>query len=213
MNLPPKDVAASSLFLKLTSVTRPHRITEIPRKGPDGKPVGEVALVVLTQEEMNAAAAEAERRTRKLLGADIPKKEEAQAGYADVYNNLAAIEILFRACRDVDDTSKNAFRTPHEIQAGLTSDEVGVMFHAYLTVQQELGPIVATMTDDEVETWITVLAEGGSADPLGLLSWGALTNLARTMACRLYDSRTDKSSDGLPHDESSKPNEAENVTE
>jgi len=80
-------------------------------------------------------------------------------------------------------------------------------------VQQELGPIVATMTDDEVETWITVLAEGGSADPLGLLSWGALTNLARTMACRLYDSRTDKSSDGLPHDESSKPNEAENVTE
>lgn len=206
MSLPPKTVAPSSLFQKLTSTRRPHRVTEIPRKGPDGEPIAEVALVVLTQEEMNVAAAEAERRTRKLLGADVPKKEEAHSGYDDVYNNLAAVEILFRACKDPSDLSKSAFSTPHEIQAALTTDEVGVMFHAYLTVQQELGPIVATMTDDQVEGWITVLAEGGSADPLGLLSWGALTTLARTMACRLHALQTDKSSDGsLVDDERSEP--------
>jgi len=197
MNLPPKDVAASDLFLKLTSTTRPHRITDIPRKGPDGKPVAEVALVVLSQEEMNVAAAEAERRTRKLLGADIPKKEDARVGYEDCYNNLAAVEILFRACKDPADTSKSAFRTPHEIQSGLTSDEVGVLFNAYLTVQRELGPIVSRMSDDEVEAWIKVLAEGGTSAPLELLSWGALTTLVLSMAKQLHPYLTAKYSDGL----------------
>jgi len=198
MPFPPKDVAASDLFIRLTSTERPHRIVDIPRKGPDGEPIAQVALVVLTQEEMNAAAAEAERRTRKLLGQDIPKKEEAQAGYLDVYNNLAAIEVLFRACRTTEDPKKPAFRTPQEIQSSLTSDEVGVLYHAYLTVQQELGPIVATMTEMEIESWIRVLAEGGTADPLGLLSWGALTTLVRSMATLLHDLLTDKSSHGSP---------------
>lgn len=198
MAFPPKDVSASDLFQKLTSAERPHRITDIPRKGPDGQPVAQVALVVLTQEEMNSAAAEAERRTRKLLGADVPKKEEAQAGYSDVYNNLAAVEILFRACRQVDDTKRNAFRTPQEIQTALTSDEVGVLFHAYLTVQQELGPIVARMDEDEINAWVRVLAEGGTADPLGLLSWGALTTLVSSMASRLHALQTASSSPGSP---------------
>lgn len=196
MPLPPKDVAPSALFQKLTSAERPHRITDLPRKGPDGEPIAQVALVVLTQEEMNSAAAEAERRTRKLLGADVPKKDEAQAGYQDTYNNLAAIEILFRACKSAEDPKVSAFRTPQEIQSSMTSDEVGVLFHAYLTVQQELGPIVATMTQEEMDTWIKVLAEGGTADPLGLLSWGALTTLVRTMAVQLHALRMDSFLDG-----------------
>lgn len=198
MAFPPKDVSSSELFQKLVSAERPHRITDIPRKGPDGEPIAQVALVVLTQEEMNLAAAEAERRTRKLLGADVPKKEDAQSGYSDVYNNLAAVEILFRACRQADDTKRNAFRTPHEIQSALTSDEVGVLFHAYLTVQQELGPIVARMTEEEVDSWVRVLAEGGTADPLGLLSWGALTTLVLSMARRLHALQTDSFLPGSP---------------
>lgn len=197
---PPKDVAPSALFVKLSG-PRPSVVVDIPRKGPDGAPVGQVAIVVLTQEELIAAAAEAERQARKLLRDDLPKREEAHQGYDDVFQNCAAVQILFRACRDADDPKRPAFNTPHEIAAGLTNDEIGVLQHHYLTVQSELGPIVATMTGDELEAWIVALGEGGTAIPLGSLSWGMLTTLVLTMASRLRSLQTASSSAGSPQGE------------
>lgn len=176
-------------------------VVDLPRNGADGKPVGQVAIVILTQEELISAAAEAERVTRKLLREDLPKRDDAQLGYADVYQNNSAIQILFRACRDTEETTRNAFKTPHEISGTMTNDEIGVLMHHYLTVQQELGPIVASMSEDELESWIKALAEGGTAVPLDMLSWGALTTLVLTMARRLHSSLMASSSAGSPQDE------------
>ena len=201
MQLPPKDTEPSVLFAKLSATPRPHRIIELPRKDPvSGESIGRVAMVILTQNETILAGAEAEKRTRKLLGEGLPKKDDAQLGYEEVYGNLVAAEILFRACKDADDTAlqKPAFKTPHEIGKAFSNDEIGVLQHHYLTIKQEMGPIVATMTDDEIDTWIRVLAEGSTGIPLDALSWGALTTLVRSMAGRLQSSLTDKSSAGSP---------------
>jgi hypothetical protein len=197
-NLPPKDVAPSELFAKLTSVDRPHKIVDLPRKGADGEPVGQVAMVPLTQYEMMAAAASAEKQTRELLKGNLPQQTEAQLGYNDVYNNSAAAEVLFRACKKPDDLKSSAFRTPHEIGTALSTDEIGVLYHHYETVKAELGPIVSTMTEDEVEAWVAVLAKGGSYLPLDTLSWGALTTLVLSMASLLQSFLTDRSSLGSP---------------
>lgn len=195
---PPDTIEPSELFLLLSSEARPHRIVDLPRKKADGSPIAQVAMVALTQEEHIAASATSERRTQDLLRNAIPKKDEAARGYTDVYNNIAVCEILFRACKKADEPTKNAFRTPHEIQKLFTNDELGVMHHHYLTVCHEIGPIVATMTDEEVETWVRVLVEGASAVPLDCLSWDALTTLVTTMASRLHAYQTDNSSAGSP---------------
>lgn len=164
-------------------------------------------MVVLTQNETILAAAEAEKRTRKLLGEGLPKKEDAQLGYEEVYGNLAACEVLFRACKDPADVTlqKSAFKTPHEIGKALSNEEIGVLQHHYLTIKQEMGPIVGLMSEDEVDSWVRVLAEGSTAIPLDALSWGALTTLVRSMASQLHASRTDKSSVGLPAEEIETP--------
>lgn len=210
-NQPPSDVEPSELFVRLTSGTRPHHVVDLPRKDPvTGAPAGRVRMMVLTQTEMIIAGAEAEKRTRKLLKDGLPKQDEAQLGYQDVYNNLVACEVLFRACRHIDDETlkRSAFRTPHEVGNAFSNDEIGVLYHHYLTVKHELGPIVATMTEEEIEAWIRVLGEGASAIPLDALSWGALTTLVRTMASRLLSSRTGSSSPGSPADDSKQSDEA-----
>ena len=196
MAMPPKDIERSALFMKLSSATRPHVIVDFPRNGPDGEPIAQIAMVVLTQDELIGAAAEAERVTRKLLASDLPKKEDAQLGYNDVYQNNSAVQVLFRACKSAEDVKVPAFKTPNEISSQLTNDEIGVLMHHYLTVQQELGPIVASMSEEEFESWVTALVEGGSAVPLDLLSWGALTTLVCTLARQLHKLRTDSSSLG-----------------
>lgn len=196
------DTSPSALFLLLTTLPRPHRIVDLPRKDADGKPVAQVAIVPLTQEETTTAAAEAEARTRKMLGKDLPKKDDAQSGYQDVFGNISAEEVLFRACKDPADPTlkRGAFRTPHEIAKALSADEIGVMLHNYLTVKQECGPIVSEMTDAELDSMITMLGEGGSTFPLDSLSWGALRVLISTMASRLRNLQTDKFSPGSPAD-------------
>lgn len=207
-NLPPKDVEPSVLFAKLTATPRPYRVVDLPRKNHEtGEPVSQVAMVVLTQEEMINAASEAEKLARKKLGEGLPKKEEYSLGYDDVYQNIAACEVLFRACRSVEDITKKAFKTPHEIMQSLSNDEIAVLHHHYLTVKYELGPIVAEMSVEEMETWIRVLGEGGSTFPLDTLSWGVLRTLVVSMAKRLHPSLTDKSSAGSPPDESTPPSD------
>lgn len=203
--MPPKDANASELFILLSSEARQHRIIDLPRKRPDGTSVGQVAMVALTQEENIIAAAEAERKARKLLKDDIAKKDEVASGYLDAYNNLAAVEVLFLACKRHDDPKRNAFSTPHEISKVFSTDEVGVLYHNYLTVKNELGPIVSTMTEDEFEAWVKLLAEGASAVPLDVLSWASLTTLVRTMASRLHELRTASSSAGSPSEPGKEP--------
>lgn len=199
---PPEKVDASDLWLALTQIPRPHKTLPFPRALPTGEPVGELAIWPLTQEEQMAANAEADRFTKKLLK-DAQKKDESNLGYEHVYANEVAVQVLYRACRDPKNLEKTAFPSPTHIREKITTDEVGVLFSMYTTVQFEIGPIVASMSKAEHEAWILRLEEGGSAFPFDALSWEEKRILLPFMASQLVDCWMAMCSLGKPPDVSS----------
>ena len=73
------DLNSADLWLQITAMPRPSRVVEFPRKGTDGKTLGELRIQVLTQEEQILCSAEAERYTKRAIK-DLPKENEAQIG-------------------------------------------------------------------------------------------------------------------------------------
>ena len=189
---------------------RPSRVVDFPRNGADGKPMGELRVRVLTQEEQMLCSAEAERFTKKAIK-DLPKGDEAQIGYQNTYNNAAAVEVLFHACRKKDDPELPFFPSRDVLRKFLTPDEVGVLMMHYYTAQAEMGPIVAHMSEEEMEAWIARLGEGGSRFPLDLLSSEALKELAYSLACRMHSFAMATSLPGSQPDEP--PTSPETVAE
>ena len=192
----------------LTQTPQPHRIIDFPRKkAGTEETVGQLAMMVLTQNQQMEAAAATEMLTRKLLK-ESPKADEARKGYDDLYSNAAAVELLWRACRRHDDLERPLFPTPIDIRQHLSPNEVSVLVQQYMIISSEVGPIVATMTDAEIDAWISRLVEGGSAAPLGLLTSDALTTLVLGLASRVYASTTAISSVGTPLDDGLKTSES-----
>lgn len=195
-----KEISASDLWLALTALPRPHKKVPFPRNMPGtDDPVGELAIWPLSQEEQMAANAEADRFTKKLLK-DPQQKDQANLGYHHTYGNETAVQVLYRACRDPKDISRPAFPSPSLMRAKLSTDEIGVLFNQYCTVASEIGPIVAYMSNEERESWIARLAEGGSAFPFDSLSWEQQRNLVSFMASQLVSCWTAMCSLGSPPD-------------
>jgi len=197
------DLPAHELWAAIIAMPRPFRVVPFPRRGPDGEPVAEMAMQVLTQEECIAAKASAERYVRKLLrekdnGATSP---ESGQGYADLCELRDSVELLFRSCRRVDDMTRPFFPTVEAVGKHLLTDEIGVLVLNYRRVQMEIGPIVNDMSQEEMDAWISVLAKGGSQFPFDMLSLGQQTQLFRHLARRLLLSQTDNSSPGEPREE------------
>lgn len=199
-NLPPDNIEPSELWKLLTSLPRPHRAVPFPRNMPGtDAPVGELEMWPLTQEEQMACNAEADKFTKRLLK-DPQKKDEANLGYHHSYTNEVAVQVLYRACRDPKDINRPAFPSPSQMRTTLSTDEVGVLFNQYCTVQQELGPIVAEMSAEEREAWIVRLQEGGTAFPFDTLSWEAQRTLVLSMASQLVSCWMAMCSLGSPPD-------------
>ena len=196
----------SELWVQITAMPRPHRTVDFPRMNDKGEPVAQMSMQVLTQEEQITTAIEAERFARKHIK-DMPKSDEPRRGYDDVYNNQAACELLFRACRRIDDLAMPFFPSPSEIRQKLTPDEVGVLFRSYLIVQTEVGPILASMSEDEVTAIIKRLQEGGSAFPLAFLSPDSQIALVLSMAKRLLPSAMVNTSLGSQLESPTSPSE------
>lgn len=192
----PAGISAGELWAALSEVPRPFEVVEFPRAKANGDPVGHVAIVVLTAEEQFACSANAGRFTRSL----IKDKETSPDApdYRDIYSNQAALEVLVRACRDPKDIAKRVFPSPEELRKKLTGDELAVLFRHYLQVKSVKGPIVSSMSDDDVDAWIARLGEAGSVLPLGLLSSDVLEELTLRLASRLHKSSTVTTSAGEP---------------
>jgi hypothetical protein len=198
-----EELSPSALWLALTAIPRPSQKVPLPRNIPGtDEPVGYVLMWPLTQEEQMAANAEADRYTKQLLK-DPQRKEEANLGYHHTFTNEVAIQVLFRACRDVDDIKRPAFPSPSRMRERLTTDETGVLFSNYCTVQSELGPIRAHMTKEEADALILRLAAGGSAYPLDSYSLEEQRTLLVSTASRLVNCWTAMCSLGLQPDVSS----------
>ena len=204
MNYAPKkeELSPSALWLALTALPRPDREIPIPRMNAEGQPVGFVRIWPLTQEEQMAANADADRFTKQLLK-DPQKKEEANLGYDHTFTNEMAVQVLFRACRDVNDIKRPAFPSPLAMRSTFTTDEIGVLFANYCTVQAEVGPIRAQMSQEETDALILRIEEGGSAFPFDGCSWAEQRSLVLTMASRLVSCWTRMSSVGWELDATS----------
>ena len=195
------ELPPNQLWAEIMAVPRPHRLVDFPRQNPVTKaPFGQVAILVLTQEEQMAASASAERFTRQLLK-ESPKQDDAKRGYDDIYSNAAATEILFRACKRKEDLVSPFFPSAESIRRVMSLDEVSILMNHYFTAQVEMGPIVSQISTEEIEAWIKRLGEGGSSFPLDFLSLDALKSLALSLACLLHKSSMSKSSPGSQLDE------------
>ena len=202
---PPENIEPSALWLALTAVPRPHRVVDLPRAFPGtGKSVGQIALWPLTQEEQMICTAEADRFVKGILK-DSQKKDEANLGYAHLFANETAVQVLFRACRDASNPPESlkasAFPSTKGLRHEFTADEISTLFEMYITVQLEVGPVTAFMTDDEMEAWIRRIEEGGSALPFDLLAPQAQKSLLVFMASQLVTFWTATISAGSPPDD------------
>lgn len=192
-----QPLTPSEVWSAIIALPWPSRTVPFPRNKPDGTPVGELAIKVLTQEEQMACAANADRFAKKLLK-ETPKTDEASLGYEDVYKNAAACEVLFRCCRQKDDVKRPLFPAVDAIRRNLSADEIGVLMNHYFSVRYELGPIVAKMTEEEMDLWVKKLIEGGSKFPLDSLSSEAANQLLLFLGSHRYSSLTATSSPGSP---------------
>lgn len=197
---PPTNIPAKELWVKLQELPRPSQVVDLPQRTPDGEPVGQVALWVLKQEEHLICTAE----TEKFVRHHLKEAKRGDIGYDDMFANEMAVQILFRACRDVADLKKTAFQTPKQVRELFTTDECGLLFRNYLTIELEFGPLVTQMTDADMQAWIDKIAKGGSAFPFDSIHSDLQKILLLSMARRLQSSSTDTSFAGsLPETTSS----------
>ena len=204
---PPKDIDPTDLWAQITTLPRAHRVAPFPRNGPDGLPVGTVAIVVLEGDEVQLSNINAEKHARaeyKRIVGEMPKRDEAGDAFSKAFNARATREILFRACKKSHECSpdeRGVCTTDHaklapffptlEAVGKLTTDEQAVLMRHYMRTQAEVGPIVSNMSQAGMDAWVEQLAKGGSAAPLALLSSDQASALMMYMASRLCPSPTD----------------------
>lgn len=215
---PPKDIDPSDLWSQITTMPRAHRVVDFPKYDKNGSPLGQIAIVVLTGDEVQAASMNAEKFIRKACKdafGEVPKADEMSGSFQSMHNTRATSEILFRSCKKadqcepgpdgvciVDHGELERFFSIREDIGKLTTDETAVLMRHYMQTQSTLGPIVKHMSQSEMDEWLEVLARGGRVDPLAFLSLEDVTRLLMYSACRLYPSQTDTSSHGTRQDKS-----------
>lgn len=213
-NGPPANLDPSDLWSQITTLPRAHRVVPFPRNDRDGLPIGRVAITVLQGDEVTLSNFHAEKfareQSKKIIG-EIPKSNERNESYAECFSSRASREILFRSCKRahdcepdhrgvclVDHDKLTAFFPTTEAIGKLSNDEIAVLMNHYLQTQAEVGPIVSLLTQSEFDSYIEVLAKGGSADPLAFLSWAQRNDLLMYTASQLYALRTVNCSPSTP---------------
>jgi hypothetical protein len=219
---PPRNIDAGDLWAQIITLPRAHRVVPFPRNSPDGSPLGDVTIYVLTGDEVNAANLSAEKFIReqykKTVG-EVPQASEMSEAFSNLYNGRATREILFRSCRNasacepdsttgvctVNHDNLRPFFPTSEAVGKLSTDELAVLMQHYMHTQAEVGPIVSSMSQGEMDAWIEVLGEGGQRSPLALLSSGQTIALLMYMASRLYALQTGNCSPSTPLENDTSP--------
>jgi hypothetical protein len=195
MPMPPEDVSASELFIKLTQEVRPSEVVDFPRRTASGKPVGELRICVLNMEEHDRARLNAEQWA--MAEKHIARENLDNPASREVIGDRVAREVLAMACVSVDpiDGSEHTpsgvkynviFHRPEQLDK-LRPDELNTLFTMYKMVQRKWGPYEGNLENEaQVTAWERRLVEGASAVPLGRLDWHQLVELTTCLAERSY---------------------------
>ena len=219
------QLSHEELWAAITALPRPSREVPFPRvwtedlpeghpgHGKAGEPMATIYMTVLTHAEQQAALANAERTAREVLKDQAPKRGEENLGYENIFNNSAAVEVLFRACK-CEDRISPFFKGTKDVHARLTVDEIGMLQAQYHLTQEQLGPMTSRMSAGDVDAWLDRLEKAGAeASPLAFLSLGALSELVTHLVRRLRPSSTDTSFPGSPQDAPTSETEPSNEEE
>lgn len=204
-NGPPADVGASELWAAFTAIPLPHDIVDFPVRDPImGQSIGKVAIVPLGVEDLMVCQKVAAEFTANITK-EHPKSGEESPAYSKIYSDEAAVQILWRALRDANDKTleRRAFKAPSLLRrAPFTGDLIAVLLNMYMRTCATRGPVIATMTAEEMNAWLDRLEEGGAAHPLESLTWGGMTDLLMHSVARSRALRTRSISSGSPPDAS-----------
>lgn len=210
-----EEVKPNELVRKLMAAEAPSEILPFPRNGIDGKPLFQYRMRVLTAMELDGCIVDAERYTHDTFkkNGKRPDGEDMGAvrgdGWSEVFNNAKAIEILLRACRQIESKTNSKGKTYYEplflsgeqMRGLLTKDELAALFNAYSDVQFRYGPIFRMMSDAEVDAMVSRLEEGLDQYPLPGLPHELLVILCVSLASRVQSLKTGiTSSGGLAED-------------
>lgn len=201
---PPANVAPADLWTKLTTTPRPSKEVPYPRRDPvTQEPIGRLSIQVLTEAELMSCRAAADEFAKEILK-NPQRSGEANIGYGDIYRNESVIQVLVRACFRTDLPGRPpAFPNAALARKYMTSDELTVLFQAYCDFQSESGPILSSMTTEEMNAWLERLAEGAAEVPLAALSSDGKNRLLVHSALLLRQLQMANGSVGQPPGESS----------
>ncbi len=101
-----------------------------------------------------------------------------------------------RACRTLKNPLVPFFPTAAKLRTSLSLDELLVLYNDYFIVRRTKGPIVADMSDEEMNAWLRRLENGGSKLGLSFLSVGMLIDLVSFSAEQIAILRKAKSLPG-----------------
>lgn len=190
MALPPTDVSASELLLKLIERPQPTAEVDYPAKSTNGTPLTKIRIGVLRGDQIEEATfrgKEAMKSRRRLT------ESELSTPYGEkMIGDAVAKELLAMACfgpTPIHGTEESGpsypllFRSANDVNK-LPPDEITALFGAYLLVQKKFGPYEREMTDDEVNAWIERLEVGASELPLSQLASHQLVDLCLYLARR-----------------------------
>lgn len=172
---------------QIEEASRPAVEVDLPIIDPaTGGSVGRVLMRELTQAELQAANADAERYTRDKLKDVVPGNADECRGYDAIFDNALALNIIVRAVVDPD---ARDLLFPSALEAGkvLTQDTLGILMRLYLICQKQRGPEDGIMTAAEVDEWIAQLGgPRGNVEGLSLLSTEELHALVMELAKRRH---------------------------
>jgi len=192
-NLPPADMPANELLLRLLERPQPSELVEFPARSPGGKPLPHIRIMVLRMEQHDEArirAREFLKTKRRMTDDDLRSPfGEAMLGDATVRELLAMACFMADPIRGTDDDSRPTypllFRSSADVNK-LTADEVTALFGAYVMVQKRFGPYEREMDDAEVNAWVERLEAGASDLPLSRLASHQLAALCMSLARRAF---------------------------
>jgi hypothetical protein len=188
---PPPDVEPSALFLKLLE-PQPSEVVDFPRRDAKGRPIGQIRIQVLAQEDHDLAREEAHR---KMKAKGFDKDDLTGHAIREVLGDSVARELLAKASLSVDGADfedGGPVRYAHVFQSAeqlnkLRPDEIANLFAAYMLVQDKFGPRERFAgSAEEINKWIFTLQEGASEFPLLRLPLPQLVELAFALAGRAF---------------------------
>ncbi len=186
MKEPPKGMKPGHLIAKiLAQGVVPNRTVPFPRRSASGEVIANVYVRLLDQNEEDCALANAAIYVEAKLkdGKNLPWKAE------DLEHNARCAEILAAACRDPEDPEQPFFECHVADTRRFTTDELSQLMLVYAELKEESWPSLKELTEDEMESWVEVIAKGVLERPFSLFSRAKLERFAAWCVTSLVEGR------------------------